>query len=90
MPQLALADHTDDAVLGEGASVFSVSEARALVELFAQVSTSRDTERFCDGFTEDCVVRFNCGPEMIGRVALKKLMTVGFRFYPEVAQRGSA
>ncbi len=82
MPQFALVDVTDDTVLAEGVSVISVSDARALVERLAQVTTSRDVERFCDGFTDDCVVRFNCGPEVVGREALRKFMTAGFRFYP--------
>ncbi len=52
MPQLALVDLTDDDVLAEGASVLSVSDARALVKLFAQVSSSRNADRFCDRFTK--------------------------------------
>lgn len=78
MIQAELIDRTDDAVLNEGTAVVTVEKARALVELFAKVTTSRDPDAFVSGFTEDCVVRFNCSPEVHGRKALRDFMASRF------------
>ena len=76
--QTHLIDVTDDAVLAAGVSVISVKDARALVKLFADVTTSRDADAFCAGFTEDCVTWFPPQPELHGRKALRDFMAAGF------------
>ena len=77
MIQNELVDRTDDAVLNAGSSVISVEKAKALVDMFARVATCRDADAFVKGFTEDCVVRFNC-TELRGRDALREFMASRF------------
>ena len=77
MIQTELTDRTEDAVLSAGSAVIHVEKAKALVDLFARVTTSRDSEAFVAGFTEDCVVRFNC-TELRGRDELREFMASRF------------
>jgi len=72
--QEKLVDHTDDAVLAEGASVRSVAEAKAIIQTISDVSTRQDLEEFVSGFTEDCVVQLDDHPEICGREALRALI----------------
>ena len=71
MMQTELVDATDDAVVASGVSDISLAEARRLVALFADVTTSKDVERFLAGFTEDCVVQFGRFPTMRGKQQLR-------------------
>jgi nuclear transport factor 2 (NTF2) superfamily protein len=77
MIQTELVDRTDDAALNAGSAVISVAKAKALVDMFATVTTSRDADAFVKGFTEDCVVRFNI-TEVRGRDALREFMASRF------------
>ncbi len=77
MIQTELVDRTDDAALNAGAAVIPVDKAKALVEIFARVTTSRDADAFVKWFTEDCVVRFNC-TELRGRNQLREFMASRF------------
>ena len=61
---------TDDATLNAGTTVISVQKARALVKLFAEVTTSRNADAVANGFTEECVARSNC-TELRGREAIR-------------------
>jgi len=65
--QTDLVDRTDDAVIACGVSDISPAEARRLVAMFAEVTTSKDVERFLSGFTDDCVVQFGRFPTMRGK-----------------------
>lgn len=76
--QTNLVDATDDDVLEAGTSVIGVDEARALVKLFADVTTSRDPDAFVAGFTEDSITWFPPQPEVRGRKALRDFMAGGF------------
>lgn len=49
----------------------SVAEARALVKMFAEVTTSKNVEDFLGGFTDDCVVHYGEFPVMRGKAALR-------------------
>lgn len=69
---------TPDEVLAAGATVYSVAEARALVQRFADVSTSCNLDTFVSGFTEDCVVSFNEHAGLVGHAALRDLMAPRF------------
>jgi len=82
MIQTELVDRTDDAALNAGAAVIPVDRAKALVEMFARVTTSRDADAFVKGFTEDCVVRFNC-TELRGRNQLREFMASRFARYSD-------
>lgn len=81
--QTELVNSTNDNELNAGASTISVAKAKALVDLFARVTTSRNIDDFVNGFTEDCVFRFNCSPEMRGRNALREYMAARLSKYPE-------
>lgn len=76
--QTDLVDATDDGSLLAGHSCIRLEKARALVELFAKVTSSRDADVFAAGFTEDCVTWFPPQPELRGRSALRQFMTAGF------------
>lgn len=54
-----LLHYTDDAALAAGATVFSVERARQIVQKTAEVTASGDADAFANGFTADCLVRFN-------------------------------
>jgi len=82
MIQTELTDSTDEAALNAGSAVISVEKAKALVTLFAKVTTSRDAKAFADGFTEDCVVRFN-NKELRGRDQLRDFMVFNFARLPD-------
>lgn len=71
MMQTQLIDATDDAVIASAASDIPLAEARRLVALFAEVTTSKDVDRFLAGFTDDCVVRFGRFPTMRGKQQLR-------------------
>jgi hypothetical protein len=71
MQQTTTADATDDAVLTSGATAMSVADARALVKMFAEVTTSKNVEDFLGGFTEDCVVQHGEFPLMRGKDELR-------------------
>jgi nuclear transport factor 2 (NTF2) superfamily protein len=73
----------DDNELAAGVSKISVEKAKSLVALFARVTTSRNIAEFVGGFTEDCVTRFNCSPEMHGRDELRAFMRPRLARYPE-------
>ena len=77
MTQAVLREVTDDATLNAGTSLISVEKARALVELFAKVTTSRDPSAVANGFTEDCVGRFNC-TELHGREQIRAFFAERF------------
>ncbi len=64
-------NQTDDVDLEAGASTIGVEHARELVQLFAEVTTSKDVEAFLAGFTDDCVVQYNQFPVMHGKAALR-------------------
>jgi hypothetical protein len=74
---------TGDSDLAGGTSIISVETARSLVALFARVTTSRNADDFVGGFTEDCVVRFNCNPEIHGRAALHEFMSGRLGSFPD-------
>jgi ketosteroid isomerase-like protein len=71
MIQTELVDHTDDTVLAAGPSGISVQEARDLVKLFAEVTTSKNVDDFLSGFTEDCVVHYGEFPVMRGKAEFR-------------------
>jgi nuclear transport factor 2 (NTF2) superfamily protein len=77
MVQPELTDYTDESALNAGSAVISVEKAKALVALFARVTTSRDAQTFAQGFTEDCVVRFN-NKELRGRDQVRDFMASSF------------
>jgi nuclear transport factor 2 (NTF2) superfamily protein len=81
--QSELVNRTNDRELAAGSSELSVAKAREIVALFARVTTSRDIDDFVSGFTEDCVFRFNCSPEMTGRQALREYMGARLGRYPD-------
>lgn len=70
--------NTPDEVLAAGAREYSVGQAKAIVQRFAEVSTSCDIDTFLSGFTEDCVVSFNEQAEIRGHGALRALMAPRF------------
>lgn len=63
-------DQTNDDMLAAGPSIYSVAEARRIVQFFAEVTTSQNAEAFANGFTEDCVVLFPPIPILRGRKAV--------------------
>jgi ketosteroid isomerase-like protein len=65
---------TPDSLLAIGAGEYSVAEARAIVQRFAEVTTSLDIDTFVQGFTEDCIVSINERADMKGRDAVRQLM----------------
>ncbi|WP_206420115.1 nuclear transport factor 2 family protein [Minwuia thermotolerans] len=67
MLQERLVEATEDQVLASGPEEISIEKARELVQFFAEVSTSLDAERFLEGFTDDCIVRYGTFPEMRGK-----------------------
>jgi len=77
MSQSALPEGTDDAMYNAGTTLISVEKARALVELFAKVTTSRDANAVANGFTEDCIGRFNC-TELRGREQIRAFFAERF------------
>lgn len=76
--QTQLIDATDDAVLASGTSEFTVSDARALVKLFAEVTTSKDVDAFLSGFVEDCVVQYSHFPIMRGKTTFRPFVVEMF------------
>ena len=54
------------------------AEAKAIVQRFAEVSTSCDIDVFLSGFTDDCVVSFNEHAEIRGHDGLRVLMAPRF------------
>ena len=64
-------NQTDDADLKAGASTIGLDHAKELVQLFAEVTTSKDVEAFLAGFTDDCVVQYNQFPIMRGKAAFR-------------------
>ena len=71
MMQSELIDGTDEAVIASGVSDIPLAEARRLVAMFAEITTSANVERFLSGFTEDCVVQFGRFPTMRGKEQLR-------------------
>ena len=67
MQQTELLDQTQDDVIASGVSELSVQQAKDLVKLFAEVTTSKNVEDFVSGFTEDCVVQYGEFPVMVGK-----------------------
>jgi hypothetical protein len=64
MLQTDLVDATDDGVMVSGVSEIPLAEARRLVAFFADVTTTKDVDKFLSGFTDDCVVQFGRFPTM--------------------------
>lgn len=62
---------TEEEVLGAGATVITVEEARQLVAEFEEITNAKDVDEFLAGYTEDCVVRFGKHPEMRGKAELR-------------------
>ncbi len=77
--QTNLVDATDDGTLLADPSVFTLDQAKTLVQLFAKVTSCRDPASFASGFTEDCVAWFPPQPELRGRSALHDFMAAGFK-----------
>jgi SnoaL-like domain len=71
MMQTELIDGTDDAVIASGVSDIPLAEARRLVALFADVTTTKDVEKFLSGFTDDCVVQYGPFPTIRGKQQLR-------------------
>ena len=67
MLQTELLDQTSDEVIVSGPSEMSVQEARELVKLFADVTTSKNVDDFLSGFTDDCVIQYGGFPQMTGK-----------------------
>ena len=67
MQQTDLLDQTSDDVIASGVSDISVQEARDLVKLFAEVTTSKNVDEFLSGFTDDSVVQYGKFPQMTGK-----------------------
>ena len=65
--QTELVEETNDETLAAGATVFTVEDARDLVQLFAKVTSSKNVDDFLNGFTDDCIVRYGEFPEMRGK-----------------------
>ncbi len=78
-----LKDRTEDDDLAAGASRISIAKAKALVDHFARVTTSRNSDEFVRGFTEDCIVRFNLSPQMTGRKEVHDYMAPRFARYDD-------
>lgn len=78
MVQRDLVDGTSDEALEAGASTITLAHARALVQQFAEVTTSKDVGAFISGFTDDCVVHYGQFPEIRGKAALRDFMTKMF------------
>ena len=77
MIQSPLVESTDDAMLNAGAGIISVEKAKALVAVFAKITTSRDAAAVAKGFTEDCVGWFNC-TELRGREQIRAFFAERF------------
>ena len=69
--------------LGSGASTISVADALALVQRFADVSTSRDGVAFAEGFTEDCLVSYTLRPPLRGRSEVREFFVPRFAGLPD-------
>ncbi|MCX7382253.1 MAG: nuclear transport factor 2 family protein [Alphaproteobacteria bacterium] len=69
---------TPDEMLALGAGEYSVQQAKDIVQLFAEVSTSCDVDAFIQGFTEDSVTSFNDRHDIVGRAALREFMAPRF------------
>ncbi|MGM0583955.1 MAG: nuclear transport factor 2 family protein [Pseudomonadota bacterium] len=69
---------TPDETLAVGAGEYSVAEARAIVQRFAEVTTSLDPDAFAEGFTEDSVTNFNEHSNIIGRQGIRDFMAPRF------------
>jgi SnoaL-like domain len=65
--QTNLLDATDDAVITSEVNTGQLAQARRLVALFAEVTTSKDVEKFLSGFTDDCVVAYAQFPIIYGK-----------------------
>lgn len=70
----SITGETSDADLAGGTSVYSVEQAKRIVEAFARTTSEQDVEAFVQGFTEDCVVQFPTAPTVVGHDALRRLM----------------
>jgi nuclear transport factor 2 (NTF2) superfamily protein len=77
MTQARLVEGTDDAMLNAGTTIIPIAKARALVDLFARVTTSRDADAVAKGFTEDCIGRFNC-TDLRGREQIRAFFAERF------------
>jgi hypothetical protein len=75
------AGETPDDVLAAGAREYSVAEAKAIVQRFAEVSTSCTPDTFISGFTEDCIVSFNEHANIVGPAALRAFMLPRFTMF---------
>jgi nuclear transport factor 2 (NTF2) superfamily protein len=82
MSQSTLDESTDDSTLNAGTTIISVEKARALVELFAKVTTTRNADAVANGFTEDCIGRFNC-TELRGREAIRAFFADRLPRFPD-------
>lgn len=72
---------TPDEALALGAREYPLAEAKAIVQFFAEVSTSLDLDRFLTGFTPDCVVSFNEHADITGHAALRDFMAPRFAYF---------
>jgi nuclear transport factor 2 (NTF2) superfamily protein len=73
---------TSDSNLALGASEYSLEEAKGIVKLFAEVTTTRNVDDFIQGFTEDCITNFN-EFTIIGRENLKTFTANNFSKFPD-------
>jgi ketosteroid isomerase-like protein len=78
MMQTDLIDETDDKVIVSGVSEIPLPEARRLVAMFADVTTSKDVDKFLSGFTDDCVVQFGRFATMYGKQQLRPFVASMF------------
>ena len=69
---------TTDETLALGAREYSVPQAKAIVQFFAEVTTSLDVDRFVAGFTENSVTARDEHPDIIGQAALRAFMAPRF------------
>jgi hypothetical protein len=78
MMQTELVDGTDDLVIVSGVSDIPLAEALRLVAMFAEVTTSKDVDKFLSGFTDDCVVQFGRFPTTYGKQQLRAFVASMF------------
>lgn len=72
---------TPDDMLALGAREYSVERAKAIVQFFAEVSTSCDVDHFMTGFTDNAVVSFNDTADITGQAAIRAFMAPRFAHF---------
>ncbi len=72
---------TPDEMLALGAREYPLDRAKAIVQFFAEVSTSLDLDRFMTGFTDNAVLSFNDTADIAGQAAIRQYMAPRFAHF---------